>query len=257
MKRDSQYVFNLLKEQLNNNRLGKISFKLSDFEITVQQNNVVGNILEEWLDKWMTNNDIDHEYNHGQSSPDFWLNPDDKNADWLEIKSFTGSPNFDIANMLSFIDEVISKPWKLNADYLCLKYSMDDYGIVTVDNVWLNKVWQMSCPSAKWAVKLQEKKGVIYNLRPATWYSSKADYKTFSCKEHFLSALDYVIKTYPSTADKGLNWRKNMSKAYKEHYKEDLNIPLWQDIFTVYSKDYKAEDSISMAAEDPVEYKKK
>ena len=30
---------------------GKITFNLRDYEITVEQNNVIGNILEEWLDK--------------------------------------------------------------------------------------------------------------------------------------------------------------------------------------------------------------
>ena len=33
---------------------GTIKFNLRDFMITVEQNNIVGNVLEEWLDKWMT-----------------------------------------------------------------------------------------------------------------------------------------------------------------------------------------------------------
>lgn len=254
MKKSAQEVFELLKEQLKENNKGVINFTLSDYTIIVQQNNVVGNILEEWLDKWMTENQIEHTYNHGQSSPDFWLDNDNKNSNWLEIKSFTGSPNFDIANMRSFISEVIEKPWKLNADYLCIRYTMDDKtGKITIDDIWLNKVWKMSCPSAKWAVKLQEKKGVIYNLRPATWYSSKTDYPTFSNIEHFLSALDYVIKTYPPTSAIGMNWKKKVSDSYKKHYNIPLNIPLWQDIHEIYEE----ESHTQLAAEKTTNYNKK
>lgn len=32
---------------------GAIEFHLKDFRIVVDQNNVVGNIVEEWLAKWM------------------------------------------------------------------------------------------------------------------------------------------------------------------------------------------------------------
>ena len=75
---------------------GSIRFNLKDFDITVEQNNIVVNILEEWLDKWMKSKGITHIHNERQASPDFWLNPDDLTSDWLEIKSFTGSPNFDV-----------------------------------------------------------------------------------------------------------------------------------------------------------------
>ena len=101
---------------------GEILFKLKDICIVVNQNNVVGNILEEWLDRWMTECGIPHVHNTGQSSPDFWLNPSDLNKDWLEVKSFTGSPNFDIAAYNSFINLVLQKPYKLQSSYLLIKY---------------------------------------------------------------------------------------------------------------------------------------
>ena len=90
---------------------GEIIFTLRDISIVVNQNNVVGNILEEWLDMWMTRNGIPHKHNKGQSSPDFWLDPEDEDNDWLEIKSFTGSPNFDIAAYNSFINLILQRLW--------------------------------------------------------------------------------------------------------------------------------------------------
>lgn len=236
-KYSAQQVFDKLQKQLKKNNVGKITFNLSDFPITVQQNNVVGNILEEWLDKWMTQKKIDHVYNRSQSSPDFWLSKTQDNDSWLEIKSFTDNANFDIGNFMSYITDATIKPWKLFSNYLLIEYKMDmSTGIVTINNVWLKKVWEISCPSAKWAVKVQDKKNIIYNLRPAAWYSKKTDYSTFQCLEDFLSALEFVIKTYPNTAQIGLKWKKQVEDTYMKYYKRKLSIPLWQDIVQKYPK---------------------
>ena len=236
MRTTIENLYQTLKRELDADNKGVIQFTLAQVAIIVKQNNVVGNIIEEWLDSWMSEHDFDHLYNHGQCSPDFWLNPDDMNKDWLEIKSFTGGANFDIANFMSYIQEVIDKPWKLDAQYLCLKYTMnEETGIVTIDNVWLKKVWEISSPSARWAVKVQDKKNVIYNLRPASWYSEKPGFKTFKSKEHFLSALDFLIKTYPPTSAIGMNWRSKVVKAYSDYTGEPLRIPLWQDIAEDYN----------------------
>lgn len=237
MKTTIENVFNVLQNELAQDNKGKIQFTLADVSITVKQNNVVGNIIEEWIDSWLSEHDFDHIYNQGQCSPDFWFDLENKNEKWLEIKSFTGSANFDIANFMSYIQDVIDKPWKLYSKFLCIKYTMNKTsGIVTIDNVWLKNVWEISCPSSSWAIKVQDKKHVIYNLRPATWYSTKSNgFKVFECLEDFLSALDYVIKTYPPTSSIGLTWRSRVAKSYKEYYGKDLIIPLWQDITSKYN----------------------
>ncbi len=235
MRASIEHVFSVLQQELANDNTGRIKFELAHVEITVKQNNVVGNIIEEWLDNWLTQHDFDHIYNHGQCSPDFWMDPSNLNKAWLEIKSFTGGANFDIANFMSFITEVIDKPWKLDSKYLCICYSMnEETGIVTIDNVWLKNVWEISSPSAKWAVKVQDKKHVIYNLRPTSWYSARPAFKAFETLEHFLSALDYVIKTYPQTSQIGMTWRSRVERAYSQYKNAPIHIPLWQDIADHY-----------------------
>ncbi|MFJ1430822.1 NgoBV family restriction endonuclease [Capnocytophaga canimorsus] len=214
---------------------GEITFKLKDISITVNQNNVVGNILEEWIEKWFIENNVPHKHNKGQSSPDFWLNIESDTEDWLEVKSFTGSPNFDIAAYNSFINLIIQKPYKLHSSYLLIKYKMED-GKVIIENCWLKKIWEISAPSEKWSVKVQDKKGIIFNIRPAVWYSDKTDYPTFECLEDFLSALEEVIYVYPDTHLKGATWKKELIKSYKDHYGRDLNIPRWMDIKDKYKK---------------------
>ena len=74
----SERLYNALVEDFGmEGAKGLVKFNLRDFGITVEQNNIIGNILEEWLDKWMTSKEIVHIHNEGQASPDFWLNPDD------------------------------------------------------------------------------------------------------------------------------------------------------------------------------------
>lgn len=230
-------LFNIIQENILNVVHFDSKVKVGSFDISIGQNEIITYIIKEWLDKWMTESGFSHDYNHAQSSPDFWLDVDNHDTEWLEIKTFTGSPNFDIANMMFYITEVIEKPWKLHTKYLCLKYKMDEEsGVVTVSDLWLKSVWEISSPSAKWAVKVQDKKGVIYNLRPATWYSASTQYPVFQSLEHFLSALDFVLKTYSPTAKIGMTWRKDVIKAYKKHFNKTLDIPLWQDIADLYAE---------------------
>lgn len=209
--------------------VGKITFKLKDFGITVEQNNVVGNILEEWLAKWMDENGIPNIHNRQQSSPDFWLDPDSLENDWLEIKSYTGNPNFDIAAFRSFINLIIDKPYKLQSSYLLIKYKMKD-GVVTIENCWLKKVWEISSTSSKWPIKVQDKRGVINNIRPAAWYSDRADYKPFECLEDFLSALEETVYRYHDTRHLADRWEARVIESYKRFYGVELVIPRWMDI---------------------------
>ncbi|MDD7336775.1 MAG: NgoBV family restriction endonuclease [Prevotella sp.] len=231
MDNRAEQVFRALKDEFQfKGAEGKISFYLNDYDITVEQNNVVGNILEEWLAKWLTSKNIYNKHNHRQASPDFWLNQDDDKADWLEIKSFTGSPNFDLAAFRSFIKLIIDEPWKLQSNYLLIKYSMKD-GIVTIKDFWLKKIWEVSCTSSKWPIKVQCKRGVINNIRPATWYAKHPDYPVFKSLEHFLSALEETIYRYHDTRTSlSENWESQVIQSYKNHFGVELCIPRWNDI---------------------------
>ena len=172
----AEKVYQLLKEDFGFvDATGSVNFNLKDFSIRVEQNNIVGNILEEWLAKWMDAKGIPNKHNPGQTSPDFWLNLDDYNSDWLEVKSFTNSPNFDIASYRSFIGLIIEKPWKLHSQYLLIKYKMEK-GVVRIENFWLKKVWEISCMSERFPIKVQYMNGAIVNIRPATWYSDSKEY---------------------------------------------------------------------------------
>lgn len=156
-------------------------------------------------------------------------------SDWLEVKSFTGSPNFDIAAFRSFINLVIEKPWKLHSKHLLIKYKMQD-GVVEIEQVWLKNLWEICSTSSAWPVKVQYKNKVIVNIRPATWYSERADFKPFESLEDFLAAMEETIYQYPDTrVTIALNWKRNLINSYERHYGKRLSIPRWSDIASKYS----------------------
>lgn len=83
-------VYRQLKEVENICSLkGQIRFKLSDVDIIVKQRDVVGNIIQEWVAGWFKSKDIFFAVNENtQMPPDFYLSPDCKTENMLEVKAF-------------------------------------------------------------------------------------------------------------------------------------------------------------------------
>lgn len=232
-----------LVEKLKNefqivNATGSIRCNIKDFEITVKQNSVVGNILEEWLANWLDSNNYDNIHHLKQAPPDFWLNPADTTKELLEVKCFQNSPGFDIANFQSYAKEIIEKPYRLDSNYLLIKYNMDsNTGLITIENIWLKKVWEICTTSGPRSIKVQEKKNIIYNIRPATWYSSHLEYPVFKSLEHFLSAIEQTLYEYSQTrATVAEKWSDKVKESYKRYFGVDLILPRWYDIKSQYNK---------------------
>ena len=74
---------------------GQIKFYLGDVDIIVKQKDVVGNIIQEWLQGWLDKRKIEYKVSSNtQMPPDFYLNSDNLTKDLLEVKAFnrTASP---------------------------------------------------------------------------------------------------------------------------------------------------------------------
>lgn len=227
------------------NATGSIRFDLNKFDITVKQNSVVGNILEEWLANWFDSRGYTNIHNTKQTPPDFWLNPKDMTKDLLEVKCFYRGPGFDIANFISYVKEIVEKPYRLHSKYLLLKYDMNpETGIVTIENAWLKNVWEICSSSGPRPIKVQEKSKVIYNIRPATWYAEQTEYPVFECLEDFLAAIEQTLYDYSQTRSTlAEGWAKDLCKAYREHYGKELNLPRWYDIKEKYIKPKETKES--------------
>ena len=115
---------------------GQIKFFLGDVDIIVKQKDVVGNIIQEWLQGWLEKRGIEYYPSENtQMPPDFFLNPDDLTKNLLEVKAFNrnAGPGFDIADFRMYEEEIINKPYMLDVDYLIFGYEMSADGYVTIE----------------------------------------------------------------------------------------------------------------------------
>ena len=217
---------------------GQIKFFLGDVDIIVKQKDVVGNIIQEWLQGWMDKRGIEYALNDNtQMPPDFFLNPDDKTTDLLEVKAFnrSASPGFDIADFRMYEEEIIEKPYMLNVDYLIFGYDMSEDGVVTIKDLWLKKVWEITRRMDGWSINLQVKQGVVHKIRPGVWYSDRpGNIPMFKCIEDFIAAIEEAVYQNPKTHESAATWKKNFIDSYRKFYGVKLDIPRWQEIAPKY-----------------------
>lgn len=205
---------------------GSISFTLKDLTVQIESKDTVGNLLQDWLTTWMDQEGIDFEVNpNSQKFPDIYLNRGDRKKGLLEVKSFDWKrgAGFDLANFESYCNSLLTDAYRLDSDYLIMAYEMNKTEIVIKD-VWLKRIWEISGPSSPYPVKVQEKKKVIYNLRPVSWYSERSKFRPFTSKEEFLHALNETRYQYSKTHHDNSHWLRSVLKNYQEHTGNLLDV---------------------------------
>jgi len=193
-----------------------ISFTVKDLPITIKAKDSIGNLLQEWLKAWFVYNDIDFLENaNSQSFPDFLLDKANITKGLLEVKTFDfdRDSGFGLADFDSYCNSLLENAYRLNSDYLIFAYQMKD-GIIRVKNIWLKKIWELACPSSTYPIKVQEKKNVIYNIRPSLWYSERSRFKPFNKLKDFLFALNETRHQYPQTRHSNAHWSRNVIRNY-------------------------------------------
>lgn len=74
MKMTATEVYNKL---LNDDKIltqqGRITFKFSDVDIIVKQRDVVGNIMQEWLEGWLRHNGVEYAPNENTQMPPMYF----------------------------------------------------------------------------------------------------------------------------------------------------------------------------------------
>lgn len=218
---------------------GQIKFYLGNVDIIVKQKDVVGNIIQEWLEGWLKSKGIDYlPSTNPQMPPDFFLNPDDTKKNLLEVKAFNyhSNPGFDIADFRMYAEEILEKPYMLDVDYLIFGYEMTDDGYVIIKRLWLKKVWQITRRMKLYPLNMQVKDGVMQKIRPAIWYSKNIrNYKTFESLEDFICAVEETVYKEPRFRNTiAATWLEKFNNSYKEYYGIELNIPRWIDIKDKY-----------------------
>ena len=131
----------------------------------------------------------------------------------LEVKAFTRSPNFDVANFSAYARSLRTHAYRLDAKYLIFKYTPTATGVV-IDNVWLKNVWEICSDSKRSPVKIQWKQGDPVNIRPATWYSAKSKFTPFETRKEFVDSLSQVIGMARIDQNIQRNWHNVVSENY-------------------------------------------
>lgn len=182
---------------------GLINFELLNIRVPVQTKGVVGDIVQEWLQNYLTRRGYNFSSpQNTQEFPDFHLHSSvNAESELLEVKCFQASrgPGFDISNFQAYCNSLLTHPERLNSKYLIFSYSMSGEAVLRIENVWLKNVWEICGPSADWPLKLQVKNGVIYNIRPITWYSSRSTFRPFEDMNAFLEAINTTLRRYTTT----------------------------------------------------------
>lgn len=215
---NNREIYSVLKEEfLQNPTLGNITFNTGIGEVIIKERDIIGNSIQSWLGSWLTEQNVEYSLpRNTQSFPDYIINPGTNEQENLEVKSWYGStsPGFDIANFGSYVDTLQQDSSKLDADYLIFKYNVDDDGEIRIEDVYLKKIWEITCPSNSYPLKVQAKRGMIYNIRPATWYSDRSRYLPFNNRDMFVRALsDTLILSSDSNSD-AMNWYEDISSGY-------------------------------------------
>ena len=239
MKLTTEQLYNML---VNEDKIleinGQIKFFLGDIDIIVKQKDVVGNIMQEWVQGWLEHRGVEYAISpNTQMPPDFFLNKENMTIDLLEVKAFNrnASPGFDIADFRMYADEIVEKPYMLNVDYLIFGYDMSEDGVVSIRDVWLKKVWEITRRMKDWPINLQIKDKVVHKIRPAVWYStSRVDFNVFEGLEDFISAIEETVYKNPDTRDRAGTWLNRFVENYDKHYGVALKIPRWLDISSKY-----------------------
>lgn len=189
---------------------GGTQFTLGGISLEIEGKDGLGGLIEEWFGAWAKSYGFSI-YNHklvdgtSQEFPDYYVG--DLKDGYLEIKTFDAdaSPNFDIANFESYCESLSNKPHRLFSDYLIFSYRLEDAKL-SIDKIWLKKIWEITCASAAYPLKTQNKRGIIYNIRPAAFHSVSARvsrFPIFNSPSKFIDALYQTQLQYnKKTVDK-------------------------------------------------------
>lgn len=205
---------------LNKDVLGKkgvITIDLAGINLDIQAKDIIGNSLQEWLGLWFDKNGVKYRVlKNTQEFPDYIIDFDGVES-YLEIKTwnYVKGPAFDLANFNSYIDSLSDNPKKIDADYLIFGYESNSNGFI-IQEIFSKQIWEMAGKSSVDPLKIQNKKGTVYNIRPMSFHS-KPD-TTFKTRLEFLDAL---VDTKRKYADQGTEipdidmWKEDIITEYE------------------------------------------
>ena len=203
--------------------IGNIKITLNGTIVQIKATDTIGNSLQEWLTKWMLENNIYHRVPvNTQKFPDLFLSEDDQ-TNLLEVKSYVArrTPAFDIANFNSYWRSLADHPYRLDADYLVFAYQLTN-GELSVRQIFLKKVWEITGRATDFDLKCQRKQGTIYNIRPISFNSATRALHPFTSKEEFIAALYKTLLSVNQRPATSRQWLTSVLTGYERFSGQNL-----------------------------------
>ncbi len=164
-------IFDQLKST-KNSLTGGTNFKLGDISIQIEGKDGIAGLIEEWFGHWAEQNGFNirnpKKSSSSQEFPDYYIWEESRESEaLLEVKTYDASAgaNFDIANFQSYCASIAENPHRLDADYLIFAYIVDN-GILSIHEIYLKKIWEITCASERWPLKTQTKR--LFRKMPIT-----------------------------------------------------------------------------------------
>lgn len=216
---------------------GQIRLNLGNVDIVVCQKDIVDRIIQEWVKGWLRKNKIAFTVNiNVQMSEDICLISEDKRPELLVVKAFNYpySPDFYIADLKVYAREIFQKPYMLHAKYLIFGYGFDGVGTLNIRKVWLMNVWEICSARTHRPLNIKHMNGITHKIIPSRWFGNRSKFSMFSSLEHYLSAIEETLFSYPDTHELSKGWRKKISDSYKDFYGKTITIPRWEELADLY-----------------------
>lgn len=220
----AKQLYELLRKAGIENQIGDTTFNFLGVATKIKAKSSVGYVFQDWLQSWLLAQNIECSVPHNsQEFPDFYLDSNSHTTNLLEVKTFDAdaSPNFDVANFDAYTRSIRTNAYRLDANYLIFSYKMDD-GNFQICDFWLKKIWEITCPSAEYPIKTQNKQGIIVNIRPAVWYSDRTTFKPFNSRREFVEALHQTLLKYPARKAISKDWLSEVEASYKSQTGQNL-----------------------------------
>lgn len=212
-----QQIYNLLHTKSITSQIGNLTFNLAGASFSVQTKDVVGAILQEWLENFLLMNNVQFtKPANTQDWPDLLLLP--QNED-LEVKAFNNikSPSFDIANFDAYTRSLLEYPERLDTEHIIFAYESNG-STIQVKDFWLKKAWQMTGPSDTNYLNLQVKQNLPTNIRPKNWRNNSVI--TFNTRRDFVVQLNNaLIHFHPGRYQ---NWFQQVESEYQQKVGQPL-----------------------------------
>ena len=173
----------------------------------IEDKNICGTIIENIVGSYLCKNFANIKKGLPQQPPDFIVDTDK----FIEIKAYNKSPNFDISNYNSFINQICEpngiKNKIINTTFIVFNYECVDHGfrILSIKSL---KLWNIVGYDGCRPISLQVKNNVWYNIRPKTNLSDIDQRRDF---KYFIDKLLLTIDMCPSyTSDQRIKFIENI-----------------------------------------------